>query len=176
MGSDMNWYDFVKDWQELLLLSEVIAHPQVLRREGAGVGDVPEGWTRQGHVYRGMTDTEYRATVGKRKPIKSTGAWSFAEEGTCFADAPEDAESYANSGRTDPRATGHPTYLVEVKRTPEMKRWPDGYIKTPLPVPFSEVSRIWKMYAVEGPTGRTTLDGWSGQVVAELIHQAGERK
>lgn len=152
------------------LLPVIASQYVVIRPEGWEAGDIPKSWTRSGFVYRGMTEREFKATVGKRKPIQSLGHWSLDGEGTNFADSAEDAESYANYGSTDPRATGVPTYLVEVSMVPGMKRWSDGYIKTPNPVPFSEVSRIWKMYSTEGPTGETTLRGLSGQVVAELLY------
>ena len=107
-------------------------------------------WKRTGHVYRGMTAQEYDATVGRGKPVQSTGRHSFKSEGTNFADDPGDAESFANYGRDDPRKTGRPTYLVEVRRTPTMEQWPDGYIKAQAPIPHSQVARVWKMYADGG--------------------------
>jgi len=103
-------------------------------------------WRRAGHVYRGMTEREYDATVGRREPIHSTGRHSLAGEGTNFADDPGDAESYVNFGRDDPRKTGKPNYLVEVKLTDAMKRWPDGYIKSSEPVLYASVTRVWKMF------------------------------
>lgn len=114
-------------------------------------------WKRSGHVYRGMDSREYQATVGRGKPVWSTGNWSHESEGTNFADHPGDAESYVNFGRTDPRKTGKPTYLVEVKRTPSMEKWPDGYIKSPDPVPYSEVKRVWEMYPENGEIRVRTL-------------------
>jgi len=97
---------------------------------------------------------EYKATVGRGQPVQSSGAYSHASEGTNYAEDPETAEDYANFGRDDPRKSGKTTYLVEVKQPPSMKRWRDGYLKTPDPVP---ATRVWKMYA-EG-----------GAVVAERI-------
>jgi hypothetical protein len=41
-----------------------------------------------GKVYRGMTKEEFDNTVGQGKEIKSTGAYSFAEEGTSFSLTP----------------------------------------------------------------------------------------
>lgn len=131
------------------VVSRYAAQPFVLRPAGWGaLSDEADARLREmnkpGHVYRGMTSQEYRATLGAGKPIQSTGKWSLPEEGTNFADDMGDAESYVNFGRTDPRKTGKPTYIVEVKRSEDMKRWRDGYIKTPQPVPPSQVTRVWK--------------------------------
>lgn len=97
-----------------------------------------------------MTETEYKATVGARKPVWSTGDFSHSSEGTNFSDDPLDAESYVNFGRTDPRKTGKPTYLVEVSMTDSMSRWGDGYIKSPVPVPYGNVTRVWEMTGEDG--------------------------
>lgn len=107
-------------------------------------------WKRPGYVYRGMNSTEYQATVGAGKPVHSTGSHSFSVEGTNFSDDPLDAESYVDFGRDDPRKTGKSNYLVEVKMTDTMKRERDGYIKDPVPVPYSNVSRVWEMYPEDG--------------------------
>jgi hypothetical protein len=105
---------------------------------------------RPGALYRGMDVAEYKATVGSRKPLWSTGAFSFASEGANFAEDPADAESYANFGRGDPRKTGKPTYLVEVRKSEAIPRERDGYYKAPAPLPYSEVLRVWEMAAEDG--------------------------
>ena len=103
-----------------------------------------QSWRRSGHVYRGMTTPEYENTVGRDGLVKSTGAYSYAHEGTSFSDDPETAESYVNFGRDDPRKTGAATYLVEVACVDSMERWADGYIKTPEP---AEAVRVGQMFA-----------------------------
>ena len=120
----------------------------------------PEGWEALGReaykemdswvnpskiVWRGMDEQEYMATIGAGRPLKSRGDWSHSSEGTNFAREPHDAESYMNFGRTDPRKTGRPNYLVGVRRLPSMKQWSDGYIKTPEPVELRDVLVIWKV-------------------------------
>jgi hypothetical protein len=109
-----------------------------------------ENLKRSGHVYRGMTDAEFSATVGAGKPIMSTGAHSHHSEGTNFTDDPVGAEGYVDFGRDDPRKTGKSNYLVEVKVTPTMKLEPDGYTKSKEPVPLEAVTRVWEMYPEDG--------------------------
>lgn len=123
----------------------------VVRPEGwdAAVETV-DGWKRAGHVYRGMEDEEYKATVAKGKAIKSIGRYSHPSEGTNFDDDPGGAESYVNFGRSDPRKTGKPNWMVEVKRVESMKRGSDGYWKSSDPVPVSDVTRIWRFSARSG--------------------------
>jgi hypothetical protein len=94
-----------------------------------------------------MTEVEYKAHL-RAGHIKSTGAYSHASEGTNFADDAHEAEAYVNFGRDDPRKTGRPNYLVEVKRDEDLfKRWPDGYYKTKEEIPLKLVTRVWKMVA-----------------------------
>jgi len=103
---------------------------------------------RPKHYYRGMTDQEYKATVGKGDPVQSTGAFSHSSEGTNFSEYPADAESYVNFGRDDPRRTGKSNWLVEVAETPTMYRDTDGYYKDKEPV--DTVTRIWEFYPEDG--------------------------
>lgn len=105
---------------------------------------------KSGTVFRGMANPEYRNTVGAGKPILSTMDFSFKHEGTSFTDDALTAESYANSGRSDPRKTGLSTYLIELKVTDTMKRDRDGYIKSVAPVPLSAITRIWEMKLEDG--------------------------
>lgn len=102
-----------------------------------------------GKVYRGMTKDEYDATVGAGNPIQSKGSYSFAAEGTCFADDPATAESYINFGRDDPRVTGQPNYLVEITRTDTMYTDTDWYPKDKNPVPIENVTSVWEFYPDE---------------------------
>jgi hypothetical protein len=105
---------------------------------------------REGHVYRGMTDYEYQATIGANRPIRSTGKYSFESEGTNFASDPSEAESYANFGRDDPRKTGKSTWLVEVKLGADIVLGKDGYYKAADEIGLDRVSRVWKMSAEDG--------------------------
>lgn len=125
---------------------EAAAEDIVVRRAGEKVStDVTATWTRPGHVYRGMTADEFAATVGRGAGVASRGDFSVAEEGTSFADDAETAESYVNFGRTDPRATQRPTYLVEAQA--DLPRTRDGYRKATAPVPQTAITRVWEMRA-----------------------------
>ncbi len=130
----------------------------VLRRAGAEVGEDLTALSRQGHVYRGMTKTEFDATVGSGNGIKSRGDYSHSSEGTSFAEDVPTAESYANYGHTDPRKTGTANYLIEAKRQPSMSKARDGYFKTKEAVPDDQITRIWEM-----------LPDNTGNLIARLI-------
>lgn len=125
--------------------------PVIIRPEGwNAANDEPDDWKRGGHLYRGMTAVEYEAHK-RAGSIKSTGAYSHASEGTNFTDDAREAESYVNFGRDDPRKSGKPTYVIEVKNDPDLlKRWPDGYYKAQAPLPWKIVTRVWKCYAENG--------------------------
>ncbi len=149
------WYGWVSSQKWLSSVSTASRRPRantvVVRPEGWGcANDVPETWTRRGYLYRGMTSTEYEAHR-RRGYILSTGAYSHVSEGTCFSEDAMTAESYANSGRDDPRKTGRPTYLIEVKNVPELFKLDrrDYYYKAPpgVRVPGNLVTRVWKMTA-----------------------------
>lgn len=131
------------------------SQPFVVRPEGwRATGDEAVAWLnglkKPGMVFRGMTSDEYRNTVGKHSPIKSTGQHSLSVEGTCFTEDAGDAEGYVNFGRDDPRKTGKPTYLVAVEKTPTMYRDRDGYDKDREPVPYDNVIGVWEMYGEDG--------------------------
>lgn len=115
------------------------------------IGDVIDAWTRKGHYYRGMSEAEFKGALSSGY-IKSDMRWSAPDEGTCFSEHSGDAESYTNLGKTDPRRTGKPNYVVEVPRNAAKffvdKR--DGYPKTHERVPVSMVSRVWEMRARGG--------------------------
>ena len=122
------------------------AKGEVVRPAGwQAANDVPNSWTRSGHLYRGITDDEFRF-IKTNGVIRSSEKWSVRGEGTNFAEDADEAESYVNFGRTDPRKTGKPTYVIEVKKDASFKRWPDGYWKTP-EVSKSAITRAWKMVA-----------------------------
>ena len=122
-----------------------VASSEVIRPAGwSAANDVPGSWTRAQHMYRGMTSAEYNASVGAGKPIQSTGGYSATGEGTNFAPNAEDAESYVNFGRDDPRKTGQSTYLVEAAVPPSVTPARDGYYKIQEPV---VPTRVWEMFA-----------------------------
>ena len=102
---------------------------------------------RTGHLYRGMTQAEWEATLGAGRGVQSRRDWSASSEGTKFADEVGSAESYANFGSTDPRKTGKPNYLVEVRQSERFKRDRQGYYDAFEEVPRSEITRAWIMYA-----------------------------
>jgi hypothetical protein len=55
-----------------------------------------------------------------------------------------DAESYTNFGRTDPRKTGLPNYVIEIRRAAlGIKDARDGYPKTSKQIPVGRISRAW---------------------------------
>lgn len=131
-------------------------------RTSAGNNEVLNAMTRVGHAYRGMTEVEYLATVGAGRGVRSRADWSVAGEGTSLAFDAGTAEDYANFGRTDPRKTGLPTYLVEVKLDATPPRAPllqfpvpvvqtrDGYIKARDGIPQRQVRRVWRMAPQDG--------------------------
>lgn len=122
----------------------------------------PQGWdapdyeatlslNKPGFLYRGMTEDEYRATVGARQPIQSTGQYSFSSEGTNFADEFAIAEDYVDFGRDDPRKTGRPNFVVEIDpQELNIQRNRQGYYEAFGPVPFSAVTRIWRLEPQKG--------------------------
>jgi len=119
--------------------------PLIIRGKGANIGhESLETLTKPDHFYRGMSEAEYNATIGSGKNIKSNESASVPGEGTNFSHDFRDAESYANYGSTDPRKTGKPNYIVEVKGSDGFKQWRDGYFKAP-EVSKDRVTRIIKM-------------------------------
>ncbi len=119
--------------------------------------------TRPDHFYRGMTKAEYDATVGPGHGVQSRQDWSLPEggrpEGTSFAKDASDAESYVNYGQTDPRVTGEPTYLVEIRGKDGVnydRR--DGYYKAPDRIPHDRITRVYEMH------------GERDSIVARKIH------
>jgi len=134
-----------------------------VRSRGAEVGDVDNinSMHRPGHAYRGMTHEEYHATVGAGKGVKSRGDYSHSSEGTSFADHPDVAESYVNFGRDDPRKTGKPNYMVEVKQDHLQRDKRDGYLKAKVgaEIPREHITRVWKMHPHDGAVHATMIHG-----------------
>jgi hypothetical protein len=111
-------------------------------------GNLTKSLQRKGFVYRGMTEEEYEATVGKTGMVQSRGDYSFPEEGTVFSDQIGEAENFVNSGRTDPSKTGRNTYIVEVSLSdsPNLTRSPEGYFKSGKSNrPVGPVRRAWQV-------------------------------
>lgn len=90
---------------------------RVVRRFLAAKGVVfrPEGWKagsdellalgRSGHLYRGMTEPEWRF-IQSKGVIQSNMSYSHASEGTNFAEDIGDAEAYVDYGRDRGARTG----------------------------------------------------------------------
>jgi hypothetical protein len=119
--------------------------PIVVRKSGAGE-DAVGTLSRPNHVYRGMTQAEFDATVGAGRGVQSRRDYSHSSEGTSFGADAQTAESYVNFGHTDPRKTGTPTYLVEVRASNRLavdRR--DGYPKAAGEIPREDIARVWKM-------------------------------
>jgi hypothetical protein len=106
-----------------------------------------EKLTQPDHFYRGMTEAEFNNTVGANKGIKSNQSFSTIDEGTSWADNAQDAEDYVNFGRDDPRTTGKPNYLIEIKGSEGLLRTRDGYYKAKDEIPRNRITHIWKMSA-----------------------------
>jgi hypothetical protein len=121
----------------------------VARESGQKIGSEELGSvTEPGHFYRGMSEAEYQATIGRGAGIQSNLSSSIpSAEGTNFASDARDAESYANYGRDDPRTTGKSNYLVEVKGGPNIQEKRDGYFHSRSEVPSNQITRVWKMTA-----------------------------
>jgi hypothetical protein len=116
-----------------------------------------KSFAQEGHLYRGMTQAEFENTVGSGRGIKSTGAHSHSSEGTSFTHEPEVAESYVNFGRDDPRKTGKPNYIVEVRGQDGFYRDRDGYFKSKDEVSADRITRIWKMHDNDGEVVATLV-------------------
>jgi hypothetical protein len=102
-------------------------------------------WKRPGHLYRGMTETEYEAHQ-QAGQIKSKNLYSLPGEGTNFTEDPASAESYINFGRDDPRRTGKPTYMIEIRHDPKLEKVNrQGYYEAHAPVPIEHMTRVWRM-------------------------------
>jgi hypothetical protein len=122
----------------------------VFREADSDIGaEGMEGLNRPGRAYRGMEAAEYDATVGSGGGATSRQDYSVADEGTSYADDIRDAESYVNFGRSDPRITGRPSYIVEVDAT-DLTRSPDGYLKASGEVPPERIERVWKITDEDG--------------------------
>jgi hypothetical protein len=105
--------------------------------------------TRRNHFYRGIEEAEW-ASIHERGFIRSNQKWCVPGEGTCFASDIASAESYVDSGSTDPLKTGRPNYLIEVKSDALRQDPRDGYFKTTLDIPLSAITRAWKLAPEDG--------------------------
>lgn len=128
-----------------------LADALVMRDAGHQVAtDAVGSLTQPGHFYRGMTEDEYNATVGAGRGVSSAQHFSTPGEGTSFADDAGTAESYANYGHTDPRQTGRPNYLVEVRGGDGLNQSRDGYYKAAAPIPQDRITRVLQMGGDDG--------------------------
>lgn len=109
--------------------------------------------TRANHIYRGMTEEEFNATVARGTGVHSrqdlSGAGS-GEQGTAFSATAADAESFIDNGTTDPRLTGRPTYIVEIAGHSGTKQHSSGTytMRKGERMPASRISRVFKVTAV----------------------------
>jgi hypothetical protein len=127
------------------------AQKLIVRDKGSNIGsDALAGLTREGHYYRGMTDAEFNATLGSGQGVKSNNEYSLKGEGTSFAGDAPTAESYVNYGRDDPRKTGKPNYLVEVRAGENIESKPDGYYHAREGLSPEQVQRVWRMEDNDG--------------------------
>src|SRR6185437_9324679 len=139
--------------------SKAIGEPVTVRPlNWEASNDVPNSWTRTGHAYRGMEAAEFNATVGKGLPIASLNRYSLASEGTNFSEHADTAEGYVNFGRSDPRKTGQPTYVVEVLRGDNWKPNRQGYLESHEPISTDKITRIWRMDANDGSVIASPID------------------
>jgi hypothetical protein len=115
----------------------------IVRRGEAGVDT---NLTVEDKAYRGMTEEEFNNTVLGAGGVESRGDYRFGTEGTNFAEKFEDAESYINFGRDDPRKTGKPTFIVEVDKQPlKINRRGDYEAFEPV-----SPTKVWKITPKDG--------------------------
>lgn len=98
-----------------------------------------------GKVYRGMSEAEFLQALDRGYLLSDSRACARGE-GTCFAESPADALSYAAYGSTDPQKTGRAVYVVEVDLE-HLRRARDGYFKTELPVALKGGERVFRLSA-----------------------------
>jgi hypothetical protein len=123
-----------------------LVRPMIIRDAGVRTGhDNVAGLTKPDHVYRGMEAAEFDATIGAGKGVRSRQDFSTPGEGTSWAKDAETAESYVNFGRSDPRVTDKPTYLVEAKGGEDLKLTRDGYLKTNQEIGRDRITRVIEM-------------------------------
>lgn len=125
---------------------------EVVRAEGRAdsprsveAQDNMSSFNKEGSVYRGMTQREFNATVGARRGAESSKDYSFGSEGTSFAENFQDAESYVNVGRDDPRKTAYSNYLIEVSKGDNLKKNRQGYHEAHEAIPMDQITRVWEM-------------------------------
>jgi hypothetical protein len=122
----------------------------VVRRGEAGVDT---NLTVEDKAYRGMTEEEFNNTVLGAGGVESRGDYRFGTEGTNFAEKFEDAESYINFGRDDPRKTGKPTFIEEVDKQPlKINRRGDYEAFEPV-----SPTKVWKITSKDGELVATEM-------------------
>lgn len=120
--------------------------------------DILDAERVKGKVYRGMSEAEFFQALD-RGYLLSDQRFCARGEGTCFAEIPADALSYAAYGPTDPQKTGRAVYVVEVEQG-RLSRTRDGYYKSELPVALEGGERVFRLgphtagYTIEALTVR----------------------
>ena len=137
--------DVEKEVKEEVKKGELVVRTEGVTDKAEKAVEDRKAITKPDSVYRGMTEEEFNNTIGKGLGVESRKDFSFGVEGTSFAEEFDSAESYVNYGRDDPRTTGKPTYLIEVKKGDNLKRNRRGDYEAHEPIPFSQIERIWKM-------------------------------
>ena len=140
-------------WKPLTPAKVAEVEGEVVRAEGVGERAAEalenvKALSREDSVYRGMTKDEYDATIGKGGGVISRGDFRAAEEGTNFAEEFADAESFIDFGRDDPRKTGKPTYIVEVKKGDNLTKTRRGDYEAKTEIPSEQIGRVWEINAV----------------------------
>lgn len=148
----------------------------LIRGKNAEIGEETlQKLSKPNHFYRAMTHDEYEATIGAGKGIKSNQKFSVRNEGTSFAEDLPTAESYANFGRTDPRKTGKPTYLVEINGEDGLVRTKDGYLKAADEISKDRITNIIKMENKDGSIIGKVLKSDTRNQVGSQVGRALER-
>jgi hypothetical protein len=132
-------------------LNGIVVRPEGWEATSDEAVDVLDVFAKRHSMWRGMTQAEYNNTVAKGTGVRSKGSYSLSVEGTQFAEHPADAEGYVNYGRDDPRKTGKPNYLVEVK--PDgLRKKRDGYFETAPGegVPDDHILSVYEFRAEDG--------------------------
>lgn len=106
-----------------------------------------QSMTKEGRVYRAMSEEEYTATVAHGTGVHSA-APEVGRHQTSFSDTAPEAMSWAD----DPRRTGKPAYIVEVEGHKGMRQHPDGTWTTK-PLHRIGEDRITRVFRVENVNG-----------------------
>lgn len=106
-------------------------------------------------VYRGMTHGEHEY-IRQNGHILSDQRYCVSGEGTCFASDHDAAESYVNTGHTNPISTKSHTYVIGVEPHGLSVDRRDGYHKTSQPIPSHRIKSITRY----NPDGTMEAGAW----------------